>query len=160
TFVVRAPGGPLAGAGGDTHDSPGALLDHLAGGCSRAQEHAAQVEADYEVPDILGQLPDPTRAATTDDVDQDVDPPELLDRPVDQRLGRCCLSQVPNHRVGCPAAGYHGGTGLFQAVGVDVAADQQRALLSEADRDRAPDAARGAGDHRHAILNPSHARHL
>jgi hypothetical protein len=91
-------------------------------------------------------------------VHDDVEPAGLADDPADRALAGRRVGDVERQRrdraaVRGAAHRLVGGIGAAQEAGVDP-----RALAGELLRDRAPEAARGAGDQRGLPREPAHAR--
>ena len=105
---------------------------------ARAEERAAQVQAQDEVPVLDLHVPDLRVAVAADVVDEDVELAEALDGGGDERGGG--PSSVTSPTPWWPAARRGDPVGGTLELGaVDVAQRELRALLGEALRNRAAD---------------------
>jgi len=86
-------------------------------------------------------------------VDDDVDLPELVDRPLDELVGDALLGQVAREDRGLTLDLL---SGLLRDVAVEVVDQDLRALLAEQFGDRAADAASRAGDDGGLTVEYSH----
>jgi hypothetical protein len=120
------------------------VVDHLRRGGSACLERrdemgvnqVAELRAGYAQDRLAGQ----SRGTRT--VDQDVDAPEFVYAPVDQRVGDLGVRRRPRVRDrAVDAVGRFG-----RCLGVPAIDDDARALFGEKFGDRAPDTARTADD--------------
>ncbi len=87
--------------------------------------------------------------------DEDVDPPEVLDRAVDDRLARLALLDVTGDEVDA-IAGVQCGERLLRLARVATVDDDERSLVEEPLRDAEADASRPTGDTGNAPVQYSH----
>jgi hypothetical protein len=126
------------------------LLDHRGDRALAAQEDAAEVHGHDRVPVLLLRLEQRLRVAAGDArvADHDVQPPVALERGrhevVDVRPAR----GVRLEERSAPAQQLRGRPPALARVAADVADDDERSLVREAQRDRPPEARSAAGDDR------------
>jgi hypothetical protein len=133
---------------GEVHDCSALLLEHVACGRARAQEHGSLVDGDHGVPFGLGQLGRGLADRGARIVDEDVDAAQTRRQIVVEAVNLGFERDV--ERV-CFGIAHRGGS-LPRLV--EVAIDQNGACVGrhEGFRGRPPDAARAAGDDRHLAV--------
>src|SRR2546429_9097123 len=105
---------------------------------------------------LFRSLPDLRVAAAADVVDEDVEPAVACHRVGDEAGRRRLVGDVTDHAERLAARGGDVAHRPVQAGCVDVAQRHARALLGEAQRDRATEPAGRSGHHRHLILYAAH----
>jgi hypothetical protein len=141
-------------AAADVDDAPalGLLRLHDADRLARAEKRRGDVDGERLVPvverDVLGVLVGGDAGV----VHQHVEPPEGLDRPLEQRDDRVFFGEIGRQRQRFAAFGFDACRNLVQQLGAARHQHGLRALGSEQLGDAAADAVAGAGDDRDLAL--------
>ena len=132
------------------------LLDHLADRALAAEEDAAQVDSHDRVPVLLGRLEQRLRIAAGDArvADHHVEPSVVLDRGRHEPVDVGCARHVGVEVQATVAEQLRGRFTAFARLAHDVADDDPRALVCEAESDCATDSRASARDDRHSVLQP------
>jgi hypothetical protein len=92
-------------------------------------------------------------------VDQDVYPPELLDRPIDEGVGLPLVGHVAPHSDSLPAVPGDLFDEPVEALRAARPRDHRRALGGEGPHGGLADPARSPGYHRYLVVQPARHRH-
>ena len=131
-----------------TIDAADALLHHRARHRLAAEEHRLQVHREHAVEILFGEIEEIAGVRDAGVVDEHVDAAVPRERPRDDRVDVRLARDVAADELGAGDRRRGGRAGGLVAIGEH----DRRALGGEALRAREADAARGAGDDGHAVL--------
>ena len=165
---VVGEGEVLGGIGADVDDDTAALARHGRDGGAAAEEGPADVERDNTIEAAHGVALDGGEGPRSPGVvHEEVDPPELIERPLEEGVDASLVGDVAGDSDGLASGGLDAGGGLADG------AEKARARLDAAGGDyhggpltpkdggdSLANAPAGAGDDGHVAGEPSHGRSM